>query len=184
MRRILNRILHYLARMLPGATSIRPALHRLRGAKIGKGVFVGEDVYFENEYPESIEIGDGTEVGLRSVLIAHFRGPGRLVIGSDVWIGACALISSANGRTLTIGDGAVIGAGCVITSDVPPRAVVKPADTVRIGTAHLPLPKARSYGHFLLGVRPERAIDTENKANGSGQELARASERASEKDIR
>jgi serine acetyltransferase len=157
-RRVLNRVLHMLARILPGATSVRPALHRLRGVRVGEGVFIGEDVYLENEYPEAVEIGNGTEIGLRSVLIAHFRGPGRVVIGRDVWIGACAFISSASGRTLTIGDGAVIGACSVITADVPAKAVVKPPEPVRVGTAHRPLPKARSYGHFLLGLRPERRV--------------------------
>lgn len=157
LRRISNRVLHALARVAPGATTVRPFLHRLRGVKIGPRVFIGEGVYLENEYPEAVEIGSGSEVGLRSVLIAHFRGPGRLVIGNDVWIGASALISSASGRTLTIGDGAVIGAGSVITADVPAKAVVKPPDPVRIGTAHMPLPKAKTYGHFLLGLRPERA---------------------------
>jgi serine acetyltransferase len=158
IRRVLNRILHMLARIAPGATSLRPALHRMRGVKLGKGVFIGEDVYLENEYPEAVEIGDGTEVGLRSVLIAHFRGPGRIIIGSDVWIGACAFISSASGRTLTIGDGAVIGACSVVTSDIPARAVVKPPAPMRVGTAHVPLPKAKSYAHFLLGLRPERGF--------------------------
>jgi UDP-3-O-[3-hydroxymyristoyl] glucosamine N-acyltransferase len=77
-------------------------------------VFIGDEVYLENEYPEAVVIGSGAEVGLRSVLIAHFRGPGRLVIGKDAWIGACSVIASASGRTLTIGDGAVIGAGSVV----------------------------------------------------------------------
>ena len=165
-RRVLNRVLHVLARILPGATSVRPALHRLRGVKVGKGVFIGEDVYLENEYPEAVEIGDGTEIGLRSVLIAHFRGPGQVIIGSDVWIGACAFISSASGRTLTIGDGAVIGACSVITSDVPAKAVVKPPAPLRVGTAHVPLPKAKSYGHFLLGLRPERGFGEAREQTG------------------
>lgn len=163
IRRVSNRILHALARALPGATSVRPALHRMRGVKVGKGVFIGEDVYLENEYPEAVEIGDGTEIGLRSVLIAHFRGPGRVVIGKDVWVGACAFISSASGRTLTIGDGAVIGAGSVITSDVPAKAVLKPPAPVIVGIAHVPLPKAKSYGHFLIGLRPTRGSAEERK---------------------
>jgi acetyltransferase-like isoleucine patch superfamily enzyme len=164
----LNRILHALARIPPGATSLRPALHRLRGVKIGEGVFIGEDVYLQNEYPEAVEIGSGTEIGLRSVLIGHFRGPGRIVIGKDVWVGACTFISSASGRTLTIGDGAVIGACSVITTDVPAKAVVKPPEPLRVGTANLPLPKARSYGHFLLGLRPERGVGRARQENGPG----------------
>ena len=42
------------------------------------------------------------------------------VIGNDVWIGAHAQIKSG----LTIGNGAVIAAGAVVTRDVPPYAVV------------------------------------------------------------
>lgn len=45
---------------------------------------------------------------------------GKVVIGSDVWIGARATILSG----VTIGHGAVIGAGAVVTDDVPPYAVV------------------------------------------------------------
>jgi virginiamycin A acetyltransferase len=46
------------------------------------------------------------------------KGPIR--IGNDVWIGARAIVVSG----VSIGDGAVIGAGSVVTSDVPPYAVV------------------------------------------------------------
>jgi len=41
---------------------------------------------------------------------------GDIVIGSDVWIAANALVVSG----VTIGDGAVIGAGSVVIDDVPP----------------------------------------------------------------
>jgi virginiamycin A acetyltransferase len=44
-----------------------------------------------------------------------------LEIGNDVWIGANAVIMPEVGR---IGDGAVIGAGAVVSRDVPPYAVV------------------------------------------------------------
>jgi len=41
-------------------------------------------------------------------------------IGRDVWIGARVMLMPA----VTIGDGAVIAAGAVVTRDVPPRAIV------------------------------------------------------------
>lgn len=41
-------------------------------------------------------------------------------IGHDVWVGAFALFP----KNVTIGHGAVIGAGCIVTKDVPPYAVV------------------------------------------------------------
>lgn len=44
----------------------------------------------------------------------------RCYIGNDVWIGSHALILGG----VKIGDGAVIGAGAVVTKDVPPYAIV------------------------------------------------------------
>jgi len=46
------------------------------------------------------------------------KGPIR--IGNDVWIGARAIVVSG----VTIGDGAVIGAGSVVTGDVPAYAIM------------------------------------------------------------
>lgn len=43
-----------------------------------------------------------------------------VVIGNDVWIGHSAIILSG----VTIGDGAIIGAGSVVTKDVLPYAIV------------------------------------------------------------
>ena len=43
-------------------------------------------------------------------------------IGNDVWVGTNAFINSS--RVKHIGDGAIIGAGAVVTHDVPPYAVV------------------------------------------------------------
>jgi virginiamycin A acetyltransferase len=45
----------------------------------------------------------------------------RLTIGNDVWIGGNAIILPS---VKTIGDGAVIGAGAVVTKDVPDFAVM------------------------------------------------------------
>ncbi len=53
----------------------------------------------------------------------------RVVVGNDVWIGARAMIMGG----VTIGDGAVVGAGAIVTKDVPPFAVVGgvPAKIIR-----------------------------------------------------
>jgi len=58
---------------------------------------------------------------------AYSRGPIR--IGSDVWIGAAAIVRSGT----TIGDGAVLAAGAVVTKDVPAYAIVGgvPAKIIR-----------------------------------------------------
>jgi len=48
----------------------------------------------------------------------------RIVIEDGVHIGATAVVIAPRGRTLTIGRGAKIGAGAVVTDDVPPRTTV------------------------------------------------------------
>lgn len=45
---------------------------------------------------------------------------GAVVIGNDVWLGHQTLVLSG----VTIGDGAVIGAGSVVRHDIPPYAIV------------------------------------------------------------
>lgn len=50
----------------------------------------------------------------------HFQEFERIHIGNDVWIGARAIIIDG----VTIGDGAIIAAGAVVTKDVPAYAVV------------------------------------------------------------
>ncbi|MFN4914036.1 MAG: CatB-related O-acetyltransferase [Sphingomonadales bacterium] len=62
-----------------------------------------------------------------STLDAVAKGP--LVIEDEVWIGTNAIILSG----LTIGKGAIIAAGAVVTKDVPPYAIVggNPAKLIR-----------------------------------------------------
>lgn len=59
----------------------------------------------------------------------HPASKGKTQIGNDVWIGTRAMILSG----INIGDGAVIGAGAVVASDVPPYAIVagNPAKIIR-----------------------------------------------------
>lgn len=49
----------------------------------------------------------------------YFEGFISTQIGNDVWIGANAMIKGG----VKIGDGAIIGAGSVVTKDVPPYAI-------------------------------------------------------------
>lgn len=53
----------------------------------------------------------------------------RVKVGNDVWIGVRTMVMGG----VTIGDGAVIGAGSIVTKDIPPYAVVAgvPAKVIR-----------------------------------------------------
>jgi len=59
----------------------------------------------------------------------HPETKGPIVIGNDVWLGRNSLILSG----VTIGDGAVVAAGAVVASDVPPYAIAGgvPAKVIR-----------------------------------------------------
>lgn len=152
-RRIFNRVFHLLARLSPGATSLRPALHRLRGVKIGTDVFLGDDVFIDNEYPECVEIRDRAQVSIRVVIVAHTRGPGRVVIEPDAFVGPHCVIACSAGRTLTIGAGAVLGPGCVVTRNVPPRTYLVLPPPRPMGLATVPLSTARTMEEFHQGLK-------------------------------
>ena len=156
VRRISNRVLHLLARYGPGATGIRPLLHRLRGVKIGKDVFIGDDVYLENEHPEAVEIQSGVQISVRALFLAHTRGSGRIVIAKDAYIGPNTVIATSSNRILRIGEGAVIGAGVVLTSDVPARVLVVNETAKPIANVLVPLAKAQKMEDFVRGLMPIR----------------------------
>lgn len=63
----------------------------------------------------------------KAATVRHARGD--VVIGNDVWLGTRCLILSG----VTLGDGAVVGAGAVVARDVPPYGVAagNPARVVR-----------------------------------------------------
>jgi hypothetical protein len=154
LRRATNRMLHLLARFLPGATGLRPALHRLRGMQIGANVFIGDEAYLENEYPELVEIQEGVQISLRVILLAHTCGPGRVVIEKDAYIGPNAVIATSGGRCLRVGAGSVIGAGVVVTHDVPPHVFVAPTPAKPIARALVPLSRANTVEEFVRGLGP------------------------------
>jgi len=145
-----------MARFVPGV-QLRARLHRWRGVRIGMNVFIGDEVYLENNYPERIEIGDNVQIGIRTIIMAHLRGPGRVIIEKDAYIGPGCVIAAANGRTVRIGSGAVIGALTVVTSDVPPRAFLRPKPAEQVATVRQPLATAQSYLEFMRGLQPTRS---------------------------
>jgi acetyltransferase-like isoleucine patch superfamily enzyme len=129
-------------------------LHRLRGVKIGKGVWIGDDVYLENEYPERIEIQDGAMIALRSTIVAHTRGPGQIVIGKNVFIGVgCVIVTSGN-RHLVIGDGAVVMASSLVSANVAPHTLYGSDAAKPLAKITKAFTDSTSYEELIASLRP------------------------------
>ena len=173
-RRVANRLLHVMARQLPGATGLRVRLHRWRGVKVGSNVFIGDEVYLENEYPEQVEIQDGVQISVRAIVLAHTRGPGWIVIEKDAYIGPNVIIVTSAGKTLRIGEGSVVGAGVVVTRDVPPRTFIPPATANPVARVTVPLATAERVEDFIRGLTPLRArAEAAARPRGRGSEAVR-----------
>jgi hypothetical protein len=170
-RRLANRFLHLLARRLPGSRSLRPALHRLRGVKIGSNVFIGEEVYIENEYPEAVEIHDDVQISLRTIILAHTRGPGKVIIEKEAFIGANNVIAASAGRTLRIGEGAVLAPGLAITKDVATHIFMANDAAKAAARVTVPLAKAETIEQFIRGLVPikPRTDAAAKESNAAGK---------------
>jgi len=160
LRGFMNRMLNVLARNIIGAYTVRPAIHRMRGVKINGTVWIGAEVYIDDEYPEWIEIGNNVMLGVGCMLFAHFRPKGEkqgIVIEDDVFIGPGAIIT----QNVKIGKGAVVAAGSVVSKDVPPYTFVGGVPARPIG----------KVGHALgIAGDPERFSATLVRFGSSGKE--------------
>lgn len=151
-RGLANRFLQGLALRSPGATSLRVFLHRLRGVRIGRGVWIGYDAILETSYPWLVEIKDGAAVGIRAVIIAHFRELKGVVIEEDAVIGPGAIVMP----NVVVGRGSVVTAGSVVTKSVPPGTVVQGNPAIPIATAGIPLKLNTSLREFSRNMKPIR----------------------------
>jgi acetyltransferase-like isoleucine patch superfamily enzyme len=157
MIRILGAALAKLAMVCPGGASLRPRLHRWRGATIGRDVWIGLYVSIDELHPEALTIGDNCTIGIRTTILTHFYwGPahavsnGSVVIEDDVFIGPHTVILP----NVRIGRGAVIQAGSVISTNVPARTLWGPAPAVPLASVGTPLTRAHGYQGFLRGLKP------------------------------
>lgn len=114
-------------------------LHNAERLQIGKGTFVGKaSIHMLNPVTigDNVVINDGVEIltGSHDPLDPHFRhilAP--IVIEDYVWIATRAIILPG----VTVGRGAIIGAGAVVAKDVPPYTIV-------IGNPARPIQKKRT----------------------------------------
>jgi acetyltransferase-like isoleucine patch superfamily enzyme len=147
-------------------------LRKLIGIKIGKGTSIHMGCFFAGK---RIEIGDhcvvarnayfdgrvgkvtvGNNVSIAPdfyvLSLSHDKDSpvfdtvvGDVVIGDNVWIGAKVMVLPK----VTVGEGAVLGAGSVVTKDVEPFTVVAGNPAKPIGTRNRDIQYKLSYFPFF-----------------------------------
>jgi acetyltransferase-like isoleucine patch superfamily enzyme len=150
LRGFRNRLFQHLARILPGARSLRVSLHRWRGVHMGKDVWIGYDVILDTSRPFLITIEDRASLSMRVTVIAHFRETQGVKIEQDAFIGPGAIILP----NVTIGRGAVVTAGSVVSQSVPPMTVVQGNPAVPIASCGIPLSSDVTLKEFSRRLRP------------------------------
>ena len=90
--------------------------------------FIGQGVWFDTNFPEEITIEERVTLTLGCTIFTHYvyfdeathnYRKGSVHIKRHAWIGARTIICQG----VTIGENAVVGAGSVVTKDIPNNEV-------------------------------------------------------------
>jgi acetyltransferase-like isoleucine patch superfamily enzyme len=145
--RVWKRLLKLLAKQMPGYR-IRGRLLKMAGYEIGQQVYIGEDLIIIDELDDKarVRIGNRVAIAERVTLVissnANFSRirpfvndlHGHIEIDDDAWLGTGCIILP----DIRIGKGAVVGAGAVVTKDVPDFTVVAGVPAKPIRTLDIP----------------------------------------------
>jgi len=122
------------------ASALRAAFHRWRGAHVARSAEIGYFVILDNLHPEKVFIEDRATISARTTILAHdesmaYTGQGAEVVAETrIAAGAFVGVHCVILPGVTVGERAVVGAGSVVTKDVPPESVVAgvPARVIRL----------------------------------------------------
>ena len=149
----------FLARWLDGlgdGTSVQMNCRFLNGRKVsfGERNVINFGCLFDGRKFQ-IRTGSDVSIGPEAAILTLGHDPqspefadrgGDVIIGDRVWIGYRAIILPG----IQIGEGAVVGAGAVVTRDVEAFAIVAGNPARKIGMRNKDLPYLLKYDPFLL----------------------------------
>lgn len=124
---------------------IRPVLWRWMGAKVGKDCFIGYEVWVDMTNTHLIEMEDHVHIANRCLLLCHQRDLSDYHIGDDyaklsynkrkiILKKGCLIgMNSMIMPGVTVGEGAIVGAGSLVTKDIPAWTIAtgRPAKVVK-----------------------------------------------------
>lgn len=113
---------------LPMLAHHRPYIIKLAGVDVQDFCYIHNGVQFDTVHPERIHLAYKCAISTGVIIITHYRDTSRrnkiftdgdVYIGKEVLLGQNTIIT----KPVTIGDGAIVGAGSVVTKDIPPYEV-------------------------------------------------------------
>lgn len=124
---------------------LRPCLMRRMGCHVGKGCFIGDHVRIDTGHADMITLEDGVSVAGGTRLLCHQRDFSDYFVGSDynklgysikpiILKKGCLIgMESFVLPGVTVGEGAIVGAGSLVTKDIPAWTVAtgRPAKVVK-----------------------------------------------------
>ena len=130
---LLSSLRIYLYRIIAGYKPF--ILRNVYGIEIGKGTIISRLARIDRGInPKGIHIGENTHITGGVVVLAHDacrKYKGDTIIGNNCFIGIYSIIMPG----VTIGDEVIVGAGSVVTKNVPSNCIVagNPARIIKEG---------------------------------------------------
>ena len=124
---------------------LRPFLLRRIGCKVGKGVFIGDHVMIDRNHADLITLDDYAHITGGCRLLCHQRDLSDYKIGDNaatfgyklapITVGTGCMIGMESFIMpgVTIGEGAIVGAGSLVTKDIPAWTIAtgRPAKVIK-----------------------------------------------------
>lgn len=127
-----NWLLGHLVRVAPRGVIL--TLHKWRGVKMGRDVFIDPTAIVETAFPENITIGNDVRITAGCVIMSHIKAPHYLretglvpvvlkpvVLEDHCFIGVNSVILPG----VTVGKASVVTSGSVVMNNVPPYTMVQ-----------------------------------------------------------
>lgn len=117
-------------------TTLRIAMYRWIGFKIGKNVFIGMKCYLDDVAVDKLTIEEGVTISYGCYFACHGKGQGHMpiIIKKGAYLGMrCNIL--AGGEGIEIGEKSIIGAGSLVNKSIPEhaKAVGVPAKIIENG---------------------------------------------------
>lgn len=141
-----NWFLGHMVRIAPRGVIL--TLHKWRGVKMGRDVFIDPTAIVETAFPENITIGNDVRITAGCVIMTHIKAPHYLretglvpvvlkpvVLEDHCFIGVNSVVMPG----VTVGKASVVTSGSVVVNNVPPYTMVQgnPAKVIK----HFPKPE-------------------------------------------